>query len=288
MTLKHHQLHRLLATILMGCLCFYAFQKASATGSSKTIPAAKRKPQHLSAKKKQHKPVTSHKAWTELEPATHEFVSPSSSINGYSRFITQEKALLGIDTKGNLVALTEKPAVSNQTPIQQQGIQPHKRDIVTDTSSEPLYDNSPGFYAFGPASFELNYEKQNDRALEATRDFLSGKRQFGINQNRFIESPLDRDAWHVGMNYAIGKGSFNAAVDYTRMRNSRESTAVGNTPEDLRSITFGYTHNVSENTSFYGSITHTEYDTGNDSNTSSTPTEDGNINQVNVGIKHRF
>ena len=285
MTLKHHQLHRLLATILMGCLCFYAFQTASATGSSKAIPAAKRKPQHLSAKKKQHKPVTGHKAWTEREPTTHEFISASSSINGYSPSVTQEKVPPSIDAKGDLIALTEKIAIFQN---QHQGTQLHRRNIATDTSSEPLYDSSPGAYAFGPASFELNYERQNDRALEATRDFLSGKRQFGINQNRFIESPLDRDAWHVGMNYAIGKGSLNAAVDYTRMRNSRESAAADNTSEDLRSITFGYTHNVSENTSFYGSITHTEYDTGNDSNTSSTPAEDSNINQVNVGIKHRF
>lgn len=288
MTLKHHQLHRLLAITLTGCLCFYAFRTASATGSSKAIPAAKRKPQHLSAKKKQHKPVTGHKAWTEREPATHEFASASSSTNGQSQTVAQEKTLPSIDAKGNLIALTEKPAVFNQTPNQHQGTQPHKRNIATDTSSGPLYDSSPGAYAFGPASFELNYERQNDRALEATRDFLSGKRQFGINQNRFIESPLDRDAWHVGMNYAIGKGSLNAAVDYTRMRNSRESSASGNTPDDLRSITFGYTHNVSENTSFYSSITHTEYDTGNDSNTGSAPVEDGNINQVNVGIKHRF
>lgn len=288
MTLKHHQLYHLLATSLMGCLCVYAFQAASAAGSSKAIPAPKRKPQRLSAKKKQHKPMTGHKAWTEREPATHEFASVSSSDKRYSLAVTQEKALPGIDAKGNLIALAEKPAVFNQMPSRHQGTQSHKRDITADTSSEPLYDSSSESYAFGPASFELNYERQNDRALEATRDFLSGKRQFGINQNRFIESPLDRDAWHVGMNYAIGKGSLNAAVDYTRMRNSRESTTVGNIPEDLRSITFGYTHNVSENTSFYGSITHTEYDTGNDSNTGATPTEDGNINQLNVGIKHRF
>ncbi len=165
---------------------------------------------------------------------------------------------------------------------------PIQADVTGNNAPAPLYDGSVTSYAFGPTSFELNYERLNDRSFETTQDILSGKRQFGINQNRFIESPLDRDTWHVGMGYTVGKGRFNAAVDYTRIRNDKEDGA-GNNPNDLRSVTFGYTHNVSENTSFYGSVTHTEYDMGNSTeNAGSTSPEDGNINQVNVGIKHRF
>ena len=160
-------------------------------------------------------------------------------------------------------------------------------------TATPVVDNEalpnatspiPGYYAMGPASFRLTYQRVNDRSMETTRDILSGKRSFGLDQNRYIESPIDRDTFSAGLGYSKGNSTFMASVDYTRMRGT--DTADGS-PDALRSITFGYAHQVSETTSLYGAITHTEYGTDGDGKGGTQP-EEGNINQVNVGIRHQF
>ena len=292
MDLLHHRQSRLLLSVaVMGCLCLSAFQTASAKGQKQAVSTyAQRKPRRLPAKKNQHKPAAAHEEWTKRAPVPDEFeATANNQSDKQDQIALQGKTLSKAGIQGGTMTSVGTPSVFRQAGehhqiIQQQTVKPE------DEALQPLYDDGPvNPYVFGPASFELNYERQNDRSLETTRDLLTGKRQFGINQNRFIESPMDRDAWHVGMNYVVGKGSFNAAIDYTRMRNDGESAGASNNPSDLRSVTFGYTHNVSENTSFYGSVTHTEYDMDNSNgNTDSPSVEEGNINQVNVGIKHRF
>ena len=290
MVLLHHQLKRLLSAAVMGCLCLPIFQSVFAKGHKQTVSvSAKRKPHHSPAKKNLRKPVPVHEEWTKRAPVSDEFDSAATNQSDkHDQSALQSKTPTEVRIHGDTMTSVGTPSVFRQTAEHNPVIQKQMTG-TEDETLQLLYDGSISPFAFGPASFELNYERQNDRALETTRDLLSGKRQFGINQNRFIESPLERDAWHVGMNYAVGKGSLNAAVDYTRMRNDRESTGSNNDATDLRSITFGYTHNVSENTSFYGSVTHTEYDMGNGTDDlGSSSGDDNKINQVNIGIKHRF
>lgn len=293
MALLHHRHSRLLLSMaVMGCLCLPASNHTFAKGHKQAVSRpAQRKAHRPPAKKNQRTPIPVHKGWTEHEPASHEFTVPDTEPSNKHSFIgisADEKKSLQGNGYGQASVPTVMPSVFRSASMDYPS-HPVRTDIAGNPAPGPSYDGAMKSYAFGPASFELNYERQNDRALETTRNLLTGKRPFGINQNRFIESPMDRDAWHVGMNYAVGKGSFNAAVDYTRMRNDSESVSSETNPSDLQSITFGYTHNVSENTSFYGSVTHTEYNMdSSNGNTDSTPVEDSRINQVNVGIKHRF
>ncbi len=270
---------------LTAFLCLPVLQTVSAA------PAHK-KHQHISSKHHQRKPkvASADAEWTARTPSHQEFSDTSSpQTDGQSQTSLKKETLSSTSSNGYPIRSTGTTSVFSQTsdsPSTQILLRPSHMD--TDASSEQIYDGTVKSYALGPASFELNYARENDRSLEATRDILNGKRAFGTGQNRFIESPLDRDTWHVGMNYEVGKGSFNAAVDYTRMRSESGSDGSGDDPADLRSITFGYTHNVSENTSFYGSVTHTEYDIGDSTNKTGTAPGEDNINQVNVGIKHRF
>ena len=290
--LYHHQQKKLLSIAVMGCLCPLFFQSVTAAGNRKTTStkSAYSKSKRTSAKQHWQKPAaaSTDTGWTTREPSHQEFATattektgnqPQASTKGETQLPTNHYGYPMPSTGSSSV--TQFDSASPQTAIA-------LSNMEANPASEGLYDASVKPYVFGPTSFELNYARENDRSLEATRDILAGKRAFGIGQNRFIESPLDRDTWHVGMNYAVGKGSFNAAVDYTRMRSDSGSDGSGNDPADLRSISFGYTHNVSENTSFYGSVTHTEYDVGDSPDKTGTAPGEDNINQVNVGIKHRF
>ncbi len=284
---RYNPLFLLSLSMTIGCLCLLSFQPAIANSSRQTATAsAKKKSQHALPKKHRKKTTVIHQAWTKRDPSVQEFTAPSSK----QQAAFPDKGIPDVDRHGNLIASAGASSVfMKPTDKQLSPAANDQADRAEKLSPASSYRDSGGVYALGPASFELNYERQNDRSLATTRDLLAGKRAFGIDQNRFIESPLDRDSWHVGMNYAVGQGHFNAAVDYTRMKNDRNAAGSGNDPADMRSVTFGYTHNVSENTAFYGSVTHTEYDmSGISNNTGTASVEDGNINQVNVGIQHRF
>jgi hypothetical protein len=210
--------------------------------------------------------------WRHRSPSGHEYteVLPKETDK-----IPIDKTLPAPKTKPVPVD-AGNPAVTSSVPT---------TTPVIDSEAEPEATSPiPGFYAVGPASFKLSYQRVNDRSMETTRDILSGKRSFGLDQNRYIESPMDRDTFSAGMGYSKGNSTFMTSVDYTRMRDT--DTADGS-PDELRSITFGYSHQMSETTSLYGAITHTEYGTANDGKNAVQP-EDGNINQFNIGIQHRF
>ncbi len=283
--LHQHQLQIPLSVVVMVCLCIPMPEPVFAKGD-KRFPSVQRKKQHFPVAKQKPKPDATH-TWTKRSPSHQEFTVTTTESAKKNSPVTTD----GINPlKADNYTLVPTPQFSvfhhGTSPDNPNAIPAVRADLTGNHAPESMYDGQVKSYTFGSTNFELNYKRQNDRALETTQDILSGKRQFGIDQNRFIESPLDRDTWHLGMDYAVGKGRFNTAIDYIRVQDDKKTGRTGN---DLQSITFGYTHNVSENTSFYGSVTHTEYDTDNNTeNTGIASPEDGNINQINVGIKHRF
>ncbi len=155
----------------------------------------------------------------------------------------------------------------------------------TESQKKPPSGNG---YAIGNTRVEMSYGKENDRAGER-RDFLTeanGNRQPSTNP-RMIESNTDRDVWHLGFGYDKGKHHFNTSVDYLQMRDEKDGSSTSNEdPAEMKTITFGYSHDVSENTSLYGAFSHTEYD--QDKLPNSSKNGDDSINQFSVGIKHRF
>ncbi len=220
--------------------------------------------------------------WTQRTPPPHEFnITPSKT----QKTVRAKK-------KNNQNTLPLSHTISETKTVSTHSIADHRlikplSPALNFHTQQP--NNSPSkSYSLGTASLAFNYERQNDRSQEKTRDFLSGKKTFGFDQNRYIESPLDRDVFHVGMDYAIGKGNINAAIDYTRMKNDKKGNNNINDDADMKSLTFGYTHNMSENTSVYGSITHTEYDLDKNMGNTNNTDEENRINQINIGIKHRF
>jgi len=143
-------------------------------------------------------------------------------------------------------------------------------------------------YAIGNSRIEMSYGKENDRSGEQ-RDFRwteNSKTKSSLTP-RLIESNADRDVWHLGFGYDKGKHHFNTSVDYLQMRDEKDGASANNEdPAEMKTITFGYSHDVSENTSLYGAFSHTEYD--QDKLPSSSKNTDDSVNQFSVGIKHRF
>lgn len=179
----------------------------------------------------------------------------------------------GIDKNTlELAAAASKPAY---TPAEKQ---------VSDLA-DPTETNEG--YTIGPARFTVNYEKTNDRDHGQTTSLLTGDTVCDINCSDIVESHNDRDNFHFGMEYTSGNGRINASLDIVRMKNARKNDSDNPDATDLKTLSIGYTYDMSDNTSLYGAIARTEYDRQAIAGNSNASGEDS-ITGLRVGITHRF
>ncbi len=219
-----------------------------------------------------------HHDWTQKRPFIPE-TQPSQETINHSETVSS-----GTSTKAPSVP----PVLDIPSPEHKKyetDIQRALGGSFADNKKTPASGNG---YAIGNSRIEMSYGKENDRSGEQ-RDMIgkdNGKNKSSLNP-RLIESNSDRDVWHLGFGYDKGKHHFNTSVDYLQMQNEKDGASTNNDdPADMKTITFGYSHDVSENTSLYGAFSHTEYD--QDKLPSSSKNTDDSINQFSVGIKHRF
>ena len=145
-------------------------------------------------------------------------------------------------------------------------------------------------YAIGPARISVNYEKANDKSRERTSQLLNGKATYDIAGNDLVETPADRDNWHLGMEYNTGNGRVNAAMNLVRIRDLKNGGPSGDNDDstDLRTFSIGYTYDASDTTSFYGMVAHTDYDSDALHGYRRNDTENDSITGFQVGVTHRF
>lgn len=170
---------------------------------------------------------------------------------------------------------------------------PRKTPVfMTDTkeSGNVMTDNG---YAMGPARFSLSYEKSQDPTDRVSK-FLSGKATPDIATN-IVETRQNQPNLQLGMEYATGNGRVNASVNYVKLKDTKgaaSGTAVtnnNNDSTDLKTIAIGYTYDVSNRTSFYGMVAHTDYEReamagymrGNGS-------DEDSVTGVQFGMTHKF
>ena len=145
-------------------------------------------------------------------------------------------------------------------------------------------------YAIGAARFSVNYEKTNDKSRERASQLLAGKATYDIDGDDLVETPADRDNWHLGMEYNTGNGRVNAAMNLVRFKDLKNGGPSGDNDDsaDLRTFTIGYTYDASDTTSFYGMVAHTDYDSDALHGYRRGETENDNITGFQVGMSHRF
>lgn len=150
-------------------------------------------------------------------------------------------------------------------------------------------------YSVGPARFSMNYEKSRDTGTKLS-SFISGKTTPDpVINNDLVETRQNQHNVKLGMEYATGNGRVNASVNYVRLKDMKGATSGAatnsnnNDSADLKTFAIGYTYDVSNRTSFYGMLAHTDYEKeamasymrGNGSD------EDG-VTGVQFGMTHKF
>lgn len=145
-------------------------------------------------------------------------------------------------------------------------------------------------YPASPVRFSANYEKANDRNHEKTMQLLTGNIPCDMTCNDIVESHTDRDNIHLGLEYATDNGRINAAVSVIRMKDLKKGAETGNSDSaDLKTITIGYTYDVSDKTSFYGIIARTEYEKeAVTAYTRGSRSDEDSVTGFRFGVTHRF
>lgn len=164
--------------------------------------------------------------------------------------------------------------------------------LINDTRHSGSGINSTNS-ATGITRFSMNYEKSQDTTGKIAR-FISGKTTPDIaTNNDIVETRQNQSNIQLGMEYATGNGRVNASVNYVRLKDMKGASSVAgatnNDSADLKTIAVGYTYDVSDRTSFYGMVAHTDYEKeamagylrGNGSD------EDG-VTGVQFGVTHKF
>lgn len=154
--------------------------------------------------------------------------------------------------------------------------------------SEPAEPNTHNEgYSIGPARFTVNYEKTNNRDYKQAASLLAGDTVCDINCNDIVETNTDRDNFRLGMEYSAGNGRINASLDIVRVKITGKNNGDNHDATDLKTLSVGYSYDMSDKTSLYGTIARTEYDkqaiTGNNNSTG-----EDSVTGLRVGITHRF